>query len=135
FVYDAGGEEIWICRRGRREFVETGQVFFADLKIGGAEIVFELREFVGTEKNRSDEWFSEYPCEGDLRGRRGVSGSDLTQTVDQPVAFLLIVRKHVETHEAAAIAFRIFATVLPAEEAAGKRTPDQNTDARVLNKR
>src|SRR5262249_40609616 len=87
------------------------------------------------DQERSHAFASEQPSQCNLRGRGVMRLADFTQLVDYSVALVAIVGQHVEAGEASTVALGVVPGVLAGEESAGERTPDQDSDARVLDKR
>src|SRR5215831_13625830 len=61
--------------------------------------------------------------------------SNCSKTIDQLIAFLLIVWEHVEAGQSASVTRRFFASVFAGQEAARQRTPNENADAGILYER
>src|SRR5262249_51533900 len=129
FVDHSRVEVVWIYRRRHTQFVKRCEIVFTQLQRCGAEVVFELREFVGANQNRADKRLAQHPRQCDLCGR-GIDGrSNCAKPINNLIPLLLVVRKDVECRKAAAVALWVFAGVLAAEETACKRTPDKYSDS------
>src|SRR5262249_9638286 len=126
FIRDTSAKEIRIRCRWRRELVETCQLFLTNFQVCCPKVVFKLCEFIRTEKHGADERFTQHQSYSTLRGSRLVCCSDSARTIDQLIALLLVIWEHVEAGQAASVTRGFFASVLPAQETARQRTPDEN---------
>ena len=118
----------WVLGRKRTNFVELFDFFLTQFEVDRREIVLKLIEALRSQDDGGHHWLGQQPRKGDS-GRAAAMGlRDRSHDVENfPSAFLVYDRK-IEIGSTRAFRFLVLPAKLAGEQAAGERTPNEQSN-------